>query len=100
MRISRTTETVVPGSVEAEDPDQEGLRLLFWEPRPNPLGEGSPQEEQRSQLGRGQVGSEGTSGRKLTLSLCSSCTDFGDALFLCTVTPDVPSSRSQLDHKP
>ena len=42
MRTSRTTENVVPGSVEGEDPDQEGLRLLFWEPGPNPLDEGSP----------------------------------------------------------
>lgn len=49
---------------------------------------------------RGQVGPERTSGRKLTLSLCSSCADFGDALSLCIVTPDVPSSRSQRDHKP
>lgn len=49
---------------------------------------------------RGQVGSEGISGRRLTFSLCSSCTDFGDALSLCGVTQDVPEGRGQLGCKP
>lgn len=49
---------------------------------------------------RGQVGSEGMSGRKLTFSLCFFYTDFGNTLFICRVTPDMPSSRGQLNCKP